>query len=218
MATLGEFPFVVHTLPCGAGVHMKASIIYTYELPTGVSILPGFKLLALCRSYMAVYSIQRLESIPETENNEPAILVPDMKIRIESHWLNPPEAFISQPYVDDTKTRVAVTLKQGIYGLIVPTNGDPPRVTMISNDRFPGIVTCLGINRFFSQNSMTVWTASYTWPDDEAVGLDGNLRRTLPLQEKKRVYGQPCRYPVMDEETGRAVNGVKGGFVIFDWR
>ena len=66
---------------------------------------------------------------------------------------------------------------------------------------------------------MTTWAASYTWPDDNAIGLDGELRQSLPLQERKREYGQLCLFPaLMDEETGRVVNGIKGGFAVLDWK
>jgi hypothetical protein len=170
---------------------------------------------------MAVYNIQQLNSIsiPETADKQTVILAPDFTTTLKSYCLNPPLAIFSRPHIDDGMIRVAVTLKQGVYGLIVPRHGDLPRVTMLSNEQIFGSHICLGINRLFSQNGMTTWAASYTWPDDNAIGLDGELRRTLPLQEQRREYGQICLFPaLMDEETGRVVNGIKGGFAVLDWR
>jgi len=169
---------------------------------------------------MAVYNIQQLNSIPSTEDGQAGrTLAPDFATSLISYCLMPLRAIFSSPHIDDGRIRIAVTLKHGIYGLIIPRNGDPPRVTMISNDQIPGVSICLGINRLFAQYGMTTWAASYTWPDDNAVGLDGELRRTLPLQERMREYGQICLFSsLMDEETGRVVNGIKGGFAVLDWR
>lgn len=141
---------------------------------------------------MAVYNIQQSKSIsiPETEDKETVILASDFTITLRSYCLNPPLAIFSRPHIDDGMIRVAVTLKQGVYGLIVPRNGDPPRVTMLSNDQIFGVHICLGINRLFSQNGMTTWVASYTWPNDSAISLDGELRRTLPLQERSESMGK----------------------------
>jgi hypothetical protein len=165
---------------------------------------------------MAIYNIP---SIPETADKEPVILAPDFTTTLEMYYLMYPRAIFSRPHIDDSMTRVAVTLKLGVYGLLIPRNGDPPRVTMLSNERIYGTHVCLGINRLFSQDGMKTWAASYTWPDDNAIDLDGELRRTLPLQERGRDYGQTCRFPtLMDEETGRVVHGIQGGFAVLDWR
>lgn len=184
-----------------------------------MSILPDSKLLAIRRHDMAVYKIRQSKSIPEAQDEQTMTLVPNFVTTLKAHGLQPPLATFSRPHIDDVMIRVAVTLKQGIYGLIVPRNGDPPRVTMISNDRIHGVNICLGINRLFAQIGMTTWAASYPWPDDNAIGLDGELRRTLPLQKRIREYGQICLFPaLMDEETGRVINAIKSGFAVLDWR
>ena len=186
-----------------------------------MSILPDSKLLAIRRHDMTVYNIQQLKSVSlrETEDKQAVTLAPVFTTTLKAHGLHPPLATFSRPHIDNVMIRVTVTLKQGIYGLIVPRNGDPPRVTMISNDKIFGVHICLGINRLFSQSGMMTWAASYTWPDDNAIGLNGELRRTLPLQERTREYGQMYQFPaLMDEETGRVVNGIKGGFAVLDWR
>ena len=170
---------------------------------------------------MAIYNIRQLKfiSIPEAKDKQTVTLAPDFATTLKSYCLNPPLAIFSRPHIDNGMIRVAVTLKEGVYGLIVPRNGDLPRVTMLSNDQIYGVHICLGINRIFSQTGMTTWAASYTWPDDNAIGLDGELRQSLPLQERKREYGQLCLFPaLMDEETGRVVNGIKGGFAVLDWK
>jgi len=143
------------------------------------------------------------------------IIAPDFTTTLKSFYLTHPLAIFLEAHIDDRMIRVVVTLKQGIYGLIVPRNGDPPRVTMLSNDQIFGLHICLG----FSQSGMATWAASYTWPDDNAIGLDGALRQPLPLQEGRRDYGQLCLFPaLMGEETGRIVNGIKDGFAVLDWR
>jgi hypothetical protein len=113
---------------------------------------------------MAVYNIQQLKSvsISETEDKRTVILTPDFTTNLESFYLSHPLAIFSKPHIGDNMIRVAFTLKQGIYGLIVPRNGDPPRVTMISNDQIYGLHICLGINKLFSQSGMMTWAASYT--------------------------------------------------------
>ncbi|KIM42140.1 hypothetical protein M413DRAFT_444608 [Hebeloma cylindrosporum] len=205
---------------CEASTHVKASILYADHWPIGVSILPDFKLLVIRRCDMAVYNIQQLISIsiPETEDDQIVTLDPYFTTTLKDRGLHPLFATFSRPHIDTRTTRVAVTLKQGIYGLIIPRNGDSPRVTMISNDKIFGEHICIGINRLFSQSGLTTWAASYTWPDDDALGLDGELRRPLPFHERRRDYGQICQFPaLMDEETGRVVNGFEGGLAVLDW-
>ena len=133
---------------------------------------------------MTVYNIQQLKSVSlrETEDKQAVTLAPVFTTTLKAHGLHPPLATFSRPHIDNVMIRVTVTMKQGIYGLIVPRNGDPPRVTMISNDKIFGVHICLGINRLFSQSGMMTWAASCTWPDDNAIGLNGELRQTLPLR------------------------------------
>ncbi|KIM42137.1 hypothetical protein M413DRAFT_127809 [Hebeloma cylindrosporum] len=208
---------------CDENTHVKASINFRHDFPLDVFILPECKLLVICDDQLDIYNIQQLKSIPipaEKENQQPVTaLAPYFSTPLESSLPPCDMAIFSRPHIEDGMIRMAITFQRGIHGLIIPRNGDPPRVITLSNEETDGECTCLGINRVFFQVKLTIWTAIYTWPDDNAIGLDGQPRRALPLQEQQLERGRGFLFnALMDEESGRIVNGLKHGFSVLDWR
>ena len=165
-----------------------------------------------------IYSFVILDGVEDT----PPTFAPHIT---EPHWRVPFAGTrtdlggLSEGFSNETATYFVVKAENSIYGLIVPHNeNEAPRFHLLMEFDSSRCPTCaIGFERAFIQHEdLSVTRLDFSWA--AAGELEIMSSRTCS-SVVFRDYPTTCngtRIPQLDEETGRIVQDVKGGFRVID--
>ncbi|KAF9482727.1 hypothetical protein BDN70DRAFT_403295 [Pholiota conissans] len=185
-------------------LYMKSYIFPDIYGICGCSPLPNGKLLVVTSTSAALYDISNLHSMQLVDGKF------DYKNSIlQPYWrhVNPDfykDAIISKPYFDSRMNnfRVAIAVKDYIYGLITGNNNDDPWYQPLCKSNLAGSRrSFLGSNKVYDQADVSLLRiASFTWPQD--AGRDLLLKQTIQSYSCEVEYRHNAP-PVFDEHSNR---------------